>query len=57
LGASSKTNFRERCQETWQRNAATLESRELEEALLQCETIQNEVLELDCDTLRALYMP
>jgi len=57
LGASSQTNFRERCQETWQRNAASLESRELEEALLRCEEIQEDVLELTCDTLRALYIP
>jgi hypothetical protein len=56
LGASSKTDFRERCQETWKRNAAGLESRELEEALLQCETLQDEVLDLDCDTLRAIYV-
>ncbi len=57
LGASSQTNFRERCQETWQRDAAGLESRELEEAMTRCESIQEEVLELDCDTLRALYLP
>jgi hypothetical protein len=56
LGASSKTDFRQRCQETWQRNSATLESRELEEALQQCETLQDGVLNLDCDTLRAIYV-
>ena len=57
LGASSQTDFRERCQETWERNSANLEARELEEALAQCETIQEEVVTLDCDTLRALYVP
>ena len=56
LGASSQTNFRERCQETWQRNAANLETRELEEAMTRCEEMQVDVLELDCDTLRALYV-
>ena len=57
LGASSQTNFRERCQETWQQSAANLESRELEEAMTRCEELQADVLELDCDTLRALYIP
>ena len=56
LGASSQTNFRERCQETWQRNAANLETRELEEAMTRCEEMQTDVVELDCDTLRALYV-
>ncbi|MEC7239597.1 MAG: hypothetical protein VXW32_00015 [Myxococcota bacterium] len=56
LGASSQTNFRERCQETWQRNAANLETRELEEAMTRCEEMQTDVLELDCNTLRALYV-
>jgi len=57
LGASSQTDFRDRCQETWKRNSANLEARELEEALQQCESIQEEVVTLDCDTLRALYVP
>lgn len=56
LGASSKTDFRERCQETWKRNSSSLESRELEEALLQCAILQDGVLDLDCDTLRAIYV-
>ena len=56
LGASSKTDFRERCQETWKRNSSSLESRELEEALLQCVILQDGVLDLDCDTLRAIYV-
>jgi hypothetical protein len=57
LGANGQTQFRDSCEQSWARSAAALESRELEQALLQCETVNDEINELTCDELLVLYAP
>ena len=57
LGANGKTQFKDNCEQSWARTAATLESRELEQAFLQCESVNEEMNDLTCDDLLVLYAP
>ena len=57
LGANGKTQFQDNCEQSWARSASTLESRELEQAFLQCEIVNDEINELTCDDLLVLYAP
>ena len=57
LGAENRREHREACQNRWNRTAASLEARELEQALEMCASALEELDQIDCDTLRALYQP
>ncbi len=57
LGAENRREHREACQNSWNRTAATLEARELEQALEMCANAVDDLDTMDCDTLRALYQP
>ena len=57
LGANGRTQFKESCEQSWARSAAALESRELEQAFLQCEIVNDEINDLTCDELLVLYAP
>ncbi len=57
LGVESQRQFREQCQNNWNRTSATLEAREIEQALQVCAEGLDTLDTLDCDELRALYQP
>jgi hypothetical protein len=57
LGAENRREHREACQNRWNRTAASLEARELEQALDMCANALDDLDTMDCDTLRALYQP
>jgi len=57
LGVENQRQFREQCQNTWNRTSATLEAREIEQALQVCAEGLETLDTLDCDELRALYHP
>ena len=57
LGAESRREHREACQNSWNRTAAFLEARELEQALDMCASALDDLDGMNCNTLRALYQP
>ena len=56
LGAASRQDFRESCQEDWESLRAGLETREIQSALEQCQDAATEVQDLSCDSLRAMLL-
>ena len=56
LGATSRADFRENCQDAWDLAQADLETRQSDAADEACEVVSQDVTSLSCDELRALYV-
>ncbi len=56
LGAASRQDFRQTCEDDWQGLRAELEAREIQQALAQCEDASATVRDLSCDSLRAMLL-
>jgi hypothetical protein len=57
LGATRKAGWRNACQTAWDTSRAELEAREVTASEDQCTDGSEELADLDCDALRALYLP
>jgi len=56
LGADSRANFRQQCEETWEQDSTDLENREIQQALETCEVVNASAGSLNCEEWRALYV-
>jgi len=61
LDATGRVNFQNTCTTTWSQTQSSLEARELEDALEQCEETSLLLTQMDadgslCDQLRAIYI-
>ncbi len=56
LGATSRTDFRDNCQDDWDRAQAELETRQSDAADDACEVVVADVPRMSCQELRALYV-
>ena len=57
LGASSRQDFRQNCQNDWSLSSPSLESREQQPALAACQELEDELAAVSCDELEAIYLP
>ena len=57
LGARNEADWRGQCRDDWDRTAGALNTRELELALDVCALTLEDLDELDCEQIRALYGP
>ena len=56
LGAKKQSNFRSACVQQWKIDRAAMEPREIDLAHTECDDASDELVDLNCEQLRALYL-
>jgi hypothetical protein len=57
LGARNRSDFNNECRQQWDRERIDLSASDLRLALETCADANQEIVELDCDEVMALYGP